>query len=113
MNSSAPTCLLLVSLASGIAAGQIDAKHSVKRADGIVPDKATAIRIAEGVLIPVYGEKQVKSERPYVAALSNEVWTVTGSLPKRRFFFFEAIGGVAIVELSKKDARILRVTHGR
>jgi len=31
-------------------------------ADGCVPDAITAVKIAEAVLIPVYGKKQIASE---------------------------------------------------
>lgn len=82
-------------------------KHSVKREQGFVPDEATAIRIAEAVLIPIYGQASLNKEKPFKATLTNETWIVKGTLPKG----FK--GGVAIVELSKKDASISRVSHGK
>src|ERR1700691_5039173 len=48
--------------------------------DGFVPDPKTAVKIAEAVLIPVYGEKQIESEQPFKAVLENGVWTVDGTL---------------------------------
>jgi hypothetical protein len=33
--------------------------------DGFVPDAKTAVKIAEAVLIPVYGENKIESERPF------------------------------------------------
>jgi hypothetical protein len=33
--------------------------------NGFVPDAETAVKIAEAVLIPVYGEKHIMSERPF------------------------------------------------
>src|SRR5439155_26942637 len=47
---------------------------------GYVPDSATAIRVAESALIPVYGKKQIESERPFTAQLKDDTWTVWGSL---------------------------------
>jgi NTF2 fold immunity protein len=38
---------------------------------GYVPDAKTAIAIAEAVLIPVYGEKQIAAEQPLHATLKN------------------------------------------
>ena len=32
--------------------------------NGYVPNAETAVKIAEAVLIPIYGEKQVVAERP-------------------------------------------------
>jgi len=34
-----------------------------------VPNSETAVAIAEAVLIPVYGKKDIESERPYKATL--------------------------------------------
>jgi hypothetical protein len=73
---------------------------------GYVPDAATAIKIAVAVWEPIYGRKQIRSERPFHASLRNGVWTVRGSLPRG------AVGGVAEADISKRDGRVLRVIHG-
>jgi hypothetical protein len=85
----------------------VSQRHSVVPSNGFVPDEKTAIKIAEAVWIPIYGDKQIQSEKPFVASLKNGVWTVEGSLPK------DWDGGVAIAEISKRDGRILRVSHGK
>jgi len=74
-------------------------------AKGFVPDSATAIRIAEAVWIPIYGEKLIASEKPYRATLRGDTWIVTGSLPAG------VTGGTAIAEIAKRDGRIRRVIH--
>ena len=82
--------------------------------NGFVPDEATAVRVAEAVLIPVYGAKQIESERPFTAKLKNGVWTVEGTLrcPDGRSGFTTCDeGGVATVKLSKEDARIISMIH--
>src|SRR5579864_2174173 len=48
--------------------------------EGYVPDSATALKIADAVLVPVYGWKQVESERPFTPKLNDKVWSVYGSL---------------------------------
>jgi hypothetical protein len=63
--------------------------------------------LAAELRTPIYGEKQIASEKPYHAELQGDAWTVTGQLPAGD------VGGVAIAEISKRDARILRVSHGR
>jgi len=73
--------------------------------DGFVPDKETAVRIAEAVLLPVYGSRQLESEKPWRASLEDDVWTVTGTLPP------EVEGGTVVVELSKRDGRIIYLVH--
>jgi hypothetical protein len=82
-------------------------KHSYVPPNGFVPDEKTAIRIAEAVWSPIYGEDKIRREEPFVASLKSGVWTVQGSLPKGW------VGGVAIAEISKSDGRILRVSHGK
>ena len=72
-----------------------------------VPDETTAVRVAEKVLIPIYGRKHIESERPFTAKLNGNVWTVYGYLPPGWD------GGVAEVEIDKRNGRILRVTHGK
>ncbi len=72
---------------------------------GFVPDAGTAVAVAEAVLVPIYGARQVYSERPFHASLRGQVWTVEGSLRPGW------IGGAATVSISKSDARILGVFH--
>jgi hypothetical protein len=81
--------------------------HNYKPAAGYVPDAATAIRIAVTVWEPIYGEKQIASEAPFRAVLIGDVWVVEGTLPKGYK------GGVAVAEISKNDATVLRISHGK
>ncbi len=93
----------------------ISATAQYKPDKGFVPDKATAIRIAEAVLTPAYGERVVLSERPYSAKLEKGVWTVTGTLwcvgAKGRPIKGTCEGGTAEVKISKSDGRILSMIH--
>jgi hypothetical protein len=76
--------------------------------NGFVPDAATAMRIAEAVWIPIYGEAHIAAEKPFKATLKGDVWTVTGKdLPPN------TLGGFAEADISKRDGRILRVIHGQ
>src|SRR3989442_2867523 len=79
---------------------------------GFVPDSATAVRIAVAVWIPIYGEREIMSEQPFVATLTDSVWTVAGSLPKPPAGAAVA-GGTAVVRIAKRDGRILFVQHYR
>jgi hypothetical protein len=54
-------------------AGSVHGESIFRPIDGFVPNKATAIRIAEAVLIPVYGEREIESERPFSADLHGKV----------------------------------------
>ena len=72
---------------------------------GMVPDKETAIKIAESVWYPIFGS-EIYTELPFVAELEGDtVWEVRGSLPKGR------VGGCAEIRLRKSDAAVLDVNH--
>ncbi|MBI3996184.1 MAG: YbbC/YhhH family protein [Candidatus Omnitrophica bacterium] len=73
---------------------------------GFVPDEDTAIKIAEAIWAPIYGES-LNDERPFHANLVGDIWHVEGSLPEGMS------GGVAEAEIAKADGRILRVSHGK
>src|SRR5262249_7990365 len=71
-------------------------------AAGCVPNAETAIRIAEAVWSPIFGDEIVKNQRPYRAELIDETWTVRGSppLPTERSL---------IAQIEKSDGRILKL----
>src|SRR3974390_1733569 len=98
---------LLVVFVLSLSANAMADGHSYVPVAGFVPDERTAIQIAEAVLTPIYGADAVKHERPFTATLNNGFWTVVGSLPPG------SVGGTALVEISRKDGHIQRVSHGR
>lgn len=83
-----------------------DGKHYYKPANGFVPDETTAIRIAEAVWLPIYGE-DIYSKKPFAAQLKDNIWFIRGSLPEGWK------GGVPECEISKDTGEILRVSHGK
>ena len=97
---------LIVIMAVGLSFGD-EPKHSFKPKAGFVPDEKTAVAIAVAVWSPVYGEEKIQKERPFKAVLKDGVWLVEGTLPA------EYNGGVAVAEISKADARILRISHSK
>ncbi|HEY1422601.1 MAG TPA: NTF2 fold immunity protein [Candidatus Acidoferrum sp.] len=81
---------------------------------GFVPDAKTAVKIAEAVLIPVYGEKKIEAERPFNAELKEGEWTVSGTLrcPDGPGGITPSCkGGTATVKIAKFDGRILFMLH--
>lgn len=89
-----------------------EVKHTYMPKEGYVPDASTAIAIAVAVWGPIYGKDHIAGERPYKATLAGGVWTVEGSLP-RGLFGRMMKGGVAVAEIRKRDACVLRVSHGK
>jgi len=84
--------------------------------DGYVPDSTAAVRIAEAVLVPVYGKKQIASEEPFTAKLKDDVWTVSGTLrcpDGKGGMTTQCDGGVAVVQISKLDAHVISIIHGK
>lgn len=72
-----------------------------------VPNEETAIKIAEAIWLPIYGEK-IYAQKPYDVSLVNDsIWIIKGTLPQNRR------GGVAYIEIQKSDGKILKVIHGK
>ena len=74
--------------------------------DGGVPDKETAIRIAEAILFPVYGEKAIRGQRPYQVTLKDGKWTVDGTAPPG------FVGGRFHIVILQRDGRVLEIGYG-
>lgn len=106
MKASCLAFCLLALLTSPLFAAD-ESKHNSIPKSGVIPDKATAIKVAIAVWEPIYGAEQIAKEKPYRATLANGTWTVQGSLPKGW------VGGVVLAEISKADGRILRISHGK
>ena len=88
--------------------------QGVKPDKGFVPDSKTALRIAESVLLPVYGEKKIASERPFNAELKDGIWTVNGTLhcpDGNGGATTHCVGGTATVKIAKTDGCIIFMMH--
>ncbi|SRR5579884_423335 len=74
---------------------------------GVIPDKKTAVRIAEAVLFPIYGEKNIKEQRPYQVKLRDGKWIIDGTHPPHGFS-----GGSFHIVILQRDARVVEIGHG-
>lgn len=73
-----------------------------------VPNKGTAIKIAEAIWLPIYG-KEIYDDTPFIATLKDSsVWLVKGTFNNDYMF-----GGVPYIWIRKKDSKILKVIHGK
>ena len=97
--------LAVIGVAATVVAGGAQAFPNVQPKEGYVPNAATAVAIAEAVLIPIYGETEIAGDRPYRARLDGGVWTVSGTLPPN------TVRGTAVAMIAKDDGRIVRVFH--
>ncbi|MDP4197065.1 MAG: NTF2 fold immunity protein [Bacteroidota bacterium] len=73
--------------------------------NGLVPDKETAIKIAEAIWLPIYGN-EIYNYKPFVAELSSDkrIWKVSGTVHTIK-------GGEPYAEFRKKDCKIIKVIH--
>ena len=72
-----------------------------------VPDEETALRIAEAVLVLVYGEDVLSQPFNVTFDASKNVWVVTGTLPEGWD------GGVPEIVIRKRDSMIMAVSHSK
>jgi len=73
--------------------------------ENVLPDKETALAVAEQILFKVYGKDQILGERPYHAKLIDDYWVLSGTLPKNM------LGGTFLIILSAKDGRVIKLIH--
>lgn len=74
--------------------------------DGYVPNKETALKIAEAIWLPVFGNI-IYNSRPFVVELKDgKIWVVQGTLHEQK-------GGVPYIEIQKSDCKILKMYHGK
>jgi hypothetical protein len=109
MKRNVVIALLTLVVLGTLGISQAPGKPGFVPREGFVPNAETAVKIAEAVLIPVYGEKQIISERPFRAVLKDNTWTVEGTLQCAPRCF----GGTALVEISKTSGEILLMIHGK
>ena len=101
--------LLLVGISAGYPQEPQEPKEaSVKPKDGFVPNAETAVKVAEAVLVPIYGEKKISEERPFKATRQGDVWRVVGTL---NCDSPNCVGGTAVVRISKTTGEIIFVGH--
>lgn len=88
----------------------------------LVPDEATAVKVASVILEKYMGKKCFEArvrKAPLRAELEGEIWTVFSyprsppSIQNAESVDVLAGGGAPVIELSKKDARVLDIYYSR
>ena len=76
--------------------------------EGIVPNEETAIKIAEAIWLPIYGDN-IYTKQPFIAEYDEKsrTWYVHGSLSEN------TPGGVPEIKISKQDGKIIYINHGK
>ena len=97
------TLSLMILMIVGISAQR--AQENIPK-DGFVPNKETAVKVAEAIWLPIYGN-EIYNYRPFSVTLKRgNIWVVEGTLKSGK-------GGVPYIELQKNDCKVLVVTHGK
>lgn len=73
----------------------------------LIKDSVTAIKIAEPILISIYGEKNIIKQRPYESYLIDNYWIISGTLPENY------LGGTFLIILDARNSKIIKITHGK
>lgn len=95
--------VLLILVTITAAAGTGDSRKQPLPKDGVIPDAATAVKIAEAIFTPIFGTETVAKYQPYTAQLKDEVWTVYGTLKPG------ARGGTPQLTIQKTDGKVIEV----
>lgn len=81
---------------------------------GYIPDSTTAIKVAEAVLFPIYGDSNIIKQRPYrICLVGDSIWNISGSSIRKNGEPFIRFGGNFHISLRKSDSRIIEVYHER
>ena len=96
-------CLVVAALCLRGAAQNVPALFD--RPGGLVPDEQTALKIAEAVLVPIYGKK-IMDDKPYIIKNADGRWTIDGTIPK------DFVGGSFHIVIQQRDAKILEIGCG-
>lgn len=99
--------LLILILSAGVAVANAGSTLPEK---GVLTTEESAIKVAETILVNVYGEK-VLEQRPFKAKLEGDVWKIAGT-----FHCPQGVGckgGVARIEINKKDGKVKSVIHDK
>lgn len=73
----------------------------------LIKDSETAIKVIEPILFSIYGEEEIKSQKPYSHRFVDNQWHISGSLRD------DYIGGVFLIVIDARNCEILRITHGK
>ena len=68
--------------------------------EGLVPDKETAIKLADVILFRLYGEKHITAQKPYRVTKDENIWWVCGAPPP-------ALGSSFKIAISQQTGAVL------
>lgn len=73
----------------------------------LIKNNETAIAVAEAILFPIYGEENIRKQKPYMVYKKGTYWVLSGTLPE------VSAGGVFEIAIDARDARVIGLTDGK
>jgi hypothetical protein len=109
--------VILVILMSSCLMKNINKSNSdyIKHKEDCVPNEEAAIKIAEAIWYPIYGES-IYEKKPYEITQKNGIWIVRGTIQRPKITdttITITCGGVPYIEIRKADCKILKICHGK
>jgi hypothetical protein len=75
--------------------------------DTIIPDRKTAISVAEAILFKVYGKQTIIKEQPYSVDLIDGYWILQGDTS----VLANAQGGVFLIIIKASNGLVIKLEH--
>ncbi|WP_231739369.1 NTF2 fold immunity protein [Novosphingobium sp. FSW06-99] len=73
---------------------------------GIVKNKNLALRLGEAIISDIYGNDELKLQRPFSVSEDNGIWTIVGSKNAGEGREGE---GCVIIKIARDDARVIDI----
>lgn len=73
--------------------------------------EATAKIIAEAVLVPIYGNSEIRRQKPFKIARKGRTWIVEGSTPADRGVPY--FGGHFTIHIDRVSGAIIHLSHSK
>ena len=79
-------------------------------AEGVIPTADIAVKIAECVLLEIYGKESIEKEKPFSVNLVNGIWVIEGHIPNGNDSAL-TFCGQSYVEIRKSNGEIIKLLH--
>ena len=78
--------------------------------EGFIPTADIAVKIAECVLLEIYGKESIEKEKPFSVNLVNGIWVIEGHIPNGNDSAL-TFCGQSYVEIRKSNGEIIKLLH--
>lgn len=86
---------------------RIALSENEQTSDTLISNSKTAVSVAESILFPIYGKKNIIDQRPYKVNKIDGYWVINGTLSQNK------LGGTFLIILNSKDGKVIKLSHGK